>query len=475
MITVSVSVNGLSERRYKTWKPPNGMTARDEKKEVERQADQFESKLKSGYDVDPTITFSEYSLLWQERYAEKQHRKTTRSNDRERLERFDKFLGNVKMINLKPGHIREALDNIEKEGKQQNRKYVFRTDIETILKERKVKKQDFVKEINVAYSTFGKVLRGESVSINTINLIVNHLGLGEADYEMVSGGGDYSKKTMLNYYRLLSKMLGDAVWWKILIENPCQTVARPKPRKKKVNFLDDEQTLEFVSALLSAEEPFRTAILFILDTGCRRGESLGLQWSDINLRKKTVEFNKALLYTPEDGLFVDETKTEESDRIISISDTVVKALKEYKEWQDWQCELAGDKWVDSDSVFTDKVGRNIRPDSLTCWIRKFIDEKGLPKVTLKGLRHTSATLLIMGGLNIRSLADRLGHAKPSTSMDIYSHAIKSMDVAAANILDSIISAGISAAAGGKNSAVSGYRVHNLSGSFRRPVRLKRYG
>jgi integrase len=74
-------------------------------------------------------------------------------------------------------------------------------------------------------------------------------------------------------------------------------------------------------------------------------------------------------------------------------------------------------------------------------MRSFVSKNDLPKVTPKGLRHTSATLLIMNGLNIRSLANRLGHAKTSTTTDIYSHSIKSMDEVAADLLDGIINTG----------------------------------
>jgi integrase len=61
----------------------------------------------------------------------------------------------------------------------------------------------------------------------------------------------------------------------------------------------------------------------------------------------------------------------------------------------------------------------------------------LPYISLKGLRHTNATLLIMQGVNLRTVADRLGHAKTSTTSDVYSHAIRTQNEQAAEVQSDI--------------------------------------
>ncbi|MDR1067687.1 MAG: tyrosine-type recombinase/integrase [Clostridiales Family XIII bacterium] len=423
-----------------TWKKPKDMNARDACKQAQRIADDFEQKLKQGFEIDPSITFSAFTTKWQSEYAAKQHRHTTIVREEKLLERINSHLGTIRLYKITAGDIRNCLSEIA--ANRQDKKCVCKTDLSKMLRSRNIKKATFVKEAQIAYSTFAKVLRGEAVSMNTIAKISRILNLEETkDYELVSGGGKYSGKTILHYYRLISKILTDAVRWEYILNNPCLRVEPPKVRKKRVDYLDDKQTKQFVSALKNAKDPYRTAVLLLLHLGCRRGELLGLQWDDIDLTDNTVDISKALLYTPERGVYMDETKTDESIRRLAIHPTVSCALKEYKAWQGEQRELAGDQWQDTNFVFTKWNGTPVRPDTFTSWVRRFVEKNNLPKITPKGLRHTSATLLIMNGLNVRSLANRLGHAKTSTTTDIYSHALKSMDEIAANILENAINQG----------------------------------
>ena len=99
---------------------------------------------------------------------------------------------------------------------------------------------------------------------------------------------------------------------------------------------------------------------------------------------------------------------------------------------------AGDRWQESGRIFTSWDGAPIHPDSITNWFTGFIKRNNLPPVTIHGLRHTSATLLIASGTNIRTISARLGHSQTSTTMNIYAHAIKSADAAAAETLGDIL-------------------------------------
>jgi len=439
LITVSIPMNGDFDRQYMTWKIPASMTKREAEKEAERQADDFERRLKFGYNIDPMITFKDFSDKWFQEYALKQHRITTIARDTSLLKRINDGIGDIRLAKLHPQHIRDFMNLIAKKGMRQDRKYACQKDLKKILKKKSILIKDFIKDNHIAYSTFHKAAKGETISFPTVEIIASALNLDkDLDFKMVSGGGEYSGKTLIHYYRLISKILTDAVRWGYVYENVCLRVEPPKSRRKKVIYLDDKQTQNFVDTLTGAEEPFKTAMLLLLHLGCRRGELLGLHWEDIDFRNNTVEIDKALLYAPQKGVYIDDTKTEESVRCINIPESMLDALSDYREWQDEQRIAAGDRWEETGFIFTNWQGEVIRPDRLSSWLRNFVEKNNLPKVTIKGLRHTSATLLIMSGLNVRSLANRLGHAKTSTTTDIYSHAIKSRDVQAAEMLDSII-------------------------------------
>ncbi|MDD4564646.1 MAG: tyrosine-type recombinase/integrase [Eubacteriales bacterium] len=124
---------------------------------------------------------------------------------------------------------------------------------------------------------------------------------------------------------------------------------------------------------------------------------------------------------------------------MKISEGMMKALKSYKIWQEEKKLGLGDKWQDNGYLFTRWNGEPMRPDTVSDWFRKFVKMTDLPPISLHSLRHTSATLQIMNGIPVRTVSARLGHAKTSTTSNIYSHAIQSLDAKAAEVLDDIIS------------------------------------
>ena len=140
-----------------------------------------------------------------------------------------------------------------------------------------------------------------------------------------------------------------------------------------------------------------------------------------------------------EGLFVDETKNRSSVRMIQLSAGMVQLLHTYRAWQSENRLALGDQWKDTDRVFTNADGSPIQPNSLTHWFTNFVRRKGLPHVTLHGLRHTSASLLIsVARTDIRTVSARLGHSQTSTTLNTYSHVIESADRAAAESLGDIL-------------------------------------
>ena len=110
---------------------------------------------------------------------------------------------------------------------------------------------------------------------------------------------------------------------------------------------------------------------------------------------------------------------------------MMDVLTEYKEAQE-NASCANNK------VFKARNGSPIHPDSITGWFHRFIEKNNFPKISIHSLRHTNATLLIAGGTDIKTVANRLGHSTPATTGNIYAHAIKSADEAAAQKLNDIL-------------------------------------
>lgn len=128
-------------------------------------------------------------------------------------------------------------------------------------------------------------------------------------------------------------------------------------------------------------------------------------------------------------------KTGES-RYVSIGPHMIRLLQR---WQKEQAELfAKLEIVPSDYVLTAESGQPMHPDSPTDWLAKFSKRHGLPRLHPHLFRHTQASLLISQGMDILTVSKRLGHAKVSTTLDIYSHALSKSDQQASQVFDALV-------------------------------------
>lgn len=120
----------------------------------------------------------------------------------------------------------------------------------------------------------------------------------------------------------------------------------------------------------------------------------------------------------------------------------------------------GESWVDSEAVFTKWNGTRMAVDSPASWFREFLKVNNLPPINPDGLRHTGASLLIAQGIDVQTIRQRLGHARASTTMDIYAHAFQECDELATDAFDQVL-----AQASGRTKQI--LKAIDLSSSIRR--------
>ena len=109
-----------------------------------------------------------------------------------------------------------------------------------------------------------------------------------------------SDRTVLHYYNCLSGLFKQAVRWDKLDINPMDKVTRPHFKRKKMNFLDDDQAVQLLRCLASEEDmSFRAAVLLALTCGLRLGEVGGLRFEDVDFAAGTIDISRARKYTPE--------------------------------------------------------------------------------------------------------------------------------------------------------------------------------
>lgn len=171
----------------------------------------------------------------------------------------------------------------------------------------------------------------------------------------------------------------------------------------------------------------------------RRGELAGLEWKDVNFKDRTITIRRTSNYSKSYGLYTKEPKTENSIRTITVSEIVKNQLYEYWQWYYTNKKGLGEKWIETDRIFIGKNGGSIDPQIFDAWLTMLRIRHNLPQFTIHSLRHTNITLQIAAGVPLTTVSDRAGHSRTSTTLDIYSHFIKTSDQQAAAILDNMFS------------------------------------
>ena len=177
-------------------------------------------------------------------------------------------------------------------------------------------------------------------------------------------------------------------------------------------------------------------LLFLL-TGFRRGEVAGLEWKDINFDKKEITVARSITTVKGFGMVLKEPKTETSKRTITVPDTLIKVLREYYDWQTNRREELGDYMKENDYLFTQENGERLYPSTFTGWMNKMLRSANIDHYSLRSLCHTNITMQIAAGVPLVTVSARAGHARTSTTSDVYAYALRSSDRAAADTIDRI--------------------------------------
>lgn len=245
-----------------------------------------------------------------------------------------------------------------------------------------------------------------------------------------------SPASIQKVHQIVRSSLAKAVEKRVLIYNPSDATVRPSVGQTKAKAMTEKEMHKFVDLVNQEDVRWKAAFLVLLGTGLRIGELLALTWKDINFKEKTISVNKGLSRT-KNGLVVEATKTEKSNRIVPIPKAALSALEELKESRK---VVSIDKKLDSESlVFQTKNGTHIIPRNFQRKYYTLRDKAGVPKdISVHGLRHTFATRLLEAGEDMRVIMELVGHAEISTTANIYSHVQPKIKQRAINKMDKFL-------------------------------------
>ena len=429
---------GRQIERTMTWTPPQGMSEKKAEKEAAHQAALFEEKVRNGQIASGSrVKFQDFAERWFSDYAEAQLRPTTIARYKALTERIYPAIGHLYIDKIKPAHLMafyKELSNTKIVGKAH-----CIIDLKQYLKEQKITKTRFSEESGVSLTTLTAIFRGKNVEPVIAQKICSALNQSyNSFFETVNEERTLSSKTIQHYHRLISSIMQKAVKWQVIVANPCERVDPPKVKNANIEYLDDVQSIHLLELLEEQPIQYRCAVEALLFTGMRRGELLGLEWSDIDFENHIINIQRSSLYLADRGIFEDDTKNRSSRRVIKVPTSAMASLRRLKAWQAQQSLAMGTAWQKSDRVFTTFEGAPMHPDTLSGWFHDFIQKTDLPQIHLHSLRHTNATLNIANGISVTTVAGQLGHANASTTTKIYAHAIQAAQVAAADMMDDLL-------------------------------------
>ncbi len=244
--------------------------------------------------------------------------------------------------------------------------------------------------------------------------------------------------TIRRAHAVLGRALGDAVEWGRLVRNPARAATPPSARSARSEAMRtwDAATL---ARFLRAEETSRyyPAWMLLATTGCRRGEVLGLRWSDVDLEAGTAAI-RGTRTTVAHEVFEAPVPKSGRARMVRLDLATVAVLRTWKATQAAERLVMGAGWADTGLVFTLPDGRPYHPEHFGRAFTRAVARQGLPRIRLHDLRHTWATLALGAGVANKVVAERLGHASTRITDDVYSHVTAPMATDAAERVAGLI-------------------------------------
>jgi integrase len=242
---------------------------------------------------------------------------------------------------------------------------------------------------------------------------------------------NFKKKSCLLATTILKGVLQLAVKEGLIKINPVHDIEFPVQNVKVMSVWDTEHLQQFFSIRKeSGVSKYYLAILMAILTGCRKGEILGLTWSNVDLEKGVIYITQIL---DSEGTEIIKRTKNKKYRNVSIPKLLIEELSKLKTEQTKKIPNNP-----NDLVFCTIRGKRVIPNTLNEVLDKLCLKYNLPRIKFRDLRHTHATLLLKENVNIKLIQERLGHSRISTTLDVYSHVLPSMQHIVTEKLDKLI-------------------------------------
>lgn len=357
-----------------SYKPPKDLTPRQAEKEAQKFADKFETECLHFGEANSSLRLSDFVPKYLEVAKTTLSPATYEFYSHNINDYIVPALGHLKLKNIRPSHI-----------------------------------QQYIKQL----TELPKKTRGQ----------------------LQENGETIAASTVRRYLTVLQSIFKQAVKQGLLNENPANVehLTLPKAQVPKIDIFTKQEAAQMLAALEKEDLQFQTLIQLAIFTGARRGELIALKFSDIDFEQRKITIERSAYKITGQPLATKPPKDYET-RTVTINESCCQLLKMLKREKLAESQRLGSAWCGDDWVFTQWNGEMMNLMAPTKQFSKFLKKNGLKHRKFHSLRHTSATLLLYAGVNIKQVQGRLGHGDIETT-NKYLHLIEEADVEAANKLD----------------------------------------
>lgn len=368
-------VDGKQRFKTTTWKVPHGMTDKQAAKEAEKMAIQFEDEVKNGLaGSQRNLKLADFVPMYLEVKKGSLSPRIHVEYEKTLNKVIIPALGHIKLSELRPAHV-----------------------------------QAFVNQLQ------GDVRRKKDGSLDADNTKI-------------------SPATIRRKLTVLQSVLTQAVKLGLISQNPADSkrLTLPKVTTPKIEIFSKQAAAKMLECLEDEPLQFQVLIQLAIMSGCRCGELCALKFSDFDYETCKMTVERSAYKLKGQPIAIKPPKDYEV-RTITLNPHCIELVKLLQAEKRREAQRLGTYWKGGEWLFTQADGEIMHPHTPTAKFRKFLAKHNLPHKKFHALRHSSATLLLYGGANIKTVQQRLGHADIVTT-NKYLHAVQEADEQAANIL-----------------------------------------
>lgn len=243
---------------------------------------------------------------------------------------------------------------------------------------------------------------------------------------------DYSKRTIEIIHGTMFSAYEQALIIGKVEKNPCKGVTiKGKSKKKDIEFIESAHIHTFLNEAYKYGYIYWIFFKVLIETGMRKGEAAALQWTDVDLKERSINIDKSLDFQEaskdKEKMFGD-VKTYKSKRKITISQSLANELHFHKKYQNQNKLALGDDYHhDLNLVLCRPDGNYMPKSSLFNSFSRILKRAGLPNLPIHSTRHTHAVLQLEAGADMKYVQERLGHGSYQITADVYAHISKKIE------------------------------------------------